>query len=253
MHTGQTPGDPALITVTSPDGAARDLTDYTVNGVLYAPDGTDVSTGSYTQISDAEEGLVQFDWPVPSAFDVPGVYLLTLELTTADPDILDITTSVEVEVIVAPPPSVLTLRATTETVSAVTGRSVSSLDISAAQSVITLFTARNLSDDDVWDSFTDESQYWISLAICHQAVFVRDSGNDDITLRVPAGAASVSAGDVSVTMASATSDEGTLLSPLARMALSRVSWMTHRTIHATPFLGNPHRTPMRPLWEQLSR
>lgn len=250
MFKGQTPSEPALITVTAPDGTPRDLALFTADGHLYAPDGTDVSAGSYTQVADAPNGLVQFDWPIPSAFDDAGIYLLQIELTTADPDVLDFTTVVEIEVLPDAPPDAQDLRVTTAQVERNTGKAVSTADIATAQALVSLFVARNLSDPLVWDAILDQDRYWLSLAISHQAAWARTHIPDD---SVPVGAVSVTAGDVSINYgAGGASTEDMLLAPLAKMSLKRVRWVGNRTIHATPLLGMG-RNPLRPLWEVTVR
>lgn len=249
FYTSSTPAEPALISITTPDGSPRVLTGYTAEGLLFAPDWTDVSAGSFTQVVNAAEGLVQFDWPVPSAFTDAGIYILQIQLTTADPLTLDFSTEVEVEVRAGLPPTTEILRVTTAEVEANTGVAVSTADIRQAQGLIGLFVARNLADDIVWDDISTQDKYWLSLATSHQAAWSRSHPADDT---VPVGAVSVKAGDVSVNYgAGGASTETTMLSPLAKMALKRVQWVGNRTIHAKPFLGEG-RKPIRPMWEVLS-
>lgn len=247
FYAGQTPAEPALITVLTPDGIPRDLTGYTATGVLYSPDGSDVSTGSVTVISGPSSGEVQFDWPVPSAFDTAGVYLLQIRLTTADPDILDFTTELDVEVRAALPRDVSHLRVTAEEVEFNTGQVVGAAHIAKAQTVVGLFTARNFADDATWAGVGERDRHWIRLAISHQAAWVKTHPPIDDGL---VGASSVKTGDVSVSYSGGVTVEAAHLSPLARMSIQRVAWTGGRTMHATPFLGAATRTPIRPMWSR---
>lgn len=248
FFVGQTPGEPALVTVTTPDGLERDLTGYTATGVMYAPDGTGNEEG-VTQITDATAGLIQYNFPVPTFFDVPGIYLIQFELTNADPDVLDFTTIIEVEVLAALAPDVTDARVTTEQVFTNTGVAVSAADILVSQSEIGLVVGFDLASTD-WDDLSASDQRWLQLAICHQAA-QHASGNGDGTYR-PAGATRVKAGSVEVTYGPGGSPVEELLAPLARMAISNLSWQGYRTIHPAPFLTSVPRQPDSRLWVEVS-
>jgi hypothetical protein len=239
FHVGQTPLDPALITITQPDGTARDLTGYTPLGVLYLPDGSE-GIDCDTSINDVETGIVQVEWPIPSEFTVAGTYLLQVELTTDDPDILDFTTSVEVDVM-AELPTAEPLVPTSD-IFTITNESVSATDSLQAQELIGTFLGVDLATD--WPDLTDRSIYWLTRAIAHQAAW--DGGGNG--QQRPIGVRSLKTGDAAI-MYSDTSATAALLAPMAAVALGRIA---AKSIYARPFIGDPERIPLRPLWEPMN-
>lgn len=242
FYVGQTPGEPALVTVLSPDGTPRDLTGYDADGKMYSPDGTDNSAGSTTTITDAEAGIIRFDFPVPSGFDVPGTYVLQFELTTADPDVLDFTTTVEFDVHDDLPTDASDLVVGSDDVFRKTNIAVGTDDIRRAQEEIGIFLGVNIAA--AWDTMTETSQYWVGTAICHQSTFTPGLSANSI------GAKKVRAGAVEVTYNdSGTTTESALLHPMARICLQRIS---ANSFYANPFIGDPYRTPYRPMWTTVS-
>jgi len=230
---GSTPLDPAVITILDADGEPRNLTNYTPHGTLWTPDGAGIDLS--TAILDAAEGTVQCDWPVPSAFDLAGTHKLQVELTSVNPDVLEITSTVDVTVVAAQPPPQPVVA--TDAVFLWTNVAVSADDSLHAQFDIGTFIGVDI--DARWDELSERSRYWTGVAIAHQAAWMANGGPSQVP-----NATSVRTGDASVTYAS-TSTEASLIAPMARVALGRI---TARTMYASPFLGDPDRTPMRPMW-----
>lgn len=81
---GQIPGRPLIITVLDQDGDPVNLNGYTVvrlrmldshNSEVDLPE-------ALTEVADANNGRVLFNWPDESIFTGPGEYVLQLELRT---------------------------------------------------------------------------------------------------------------------------------------------------------------------------
>lgn len=95
-YVGQVPVDPLLIRVQDENGDSRNLSGYSGASVLFSgPDGV-LRTGGTATITDAANGLVSFDWPTTTLFDVPGDYRMALKLTAGSG--ADFTTPIRVVV-----------------------------------------------------------------------------------------------------------------------------------------------------------
>lgn len=230
FYIGQTPAWPLQLTVLDPDGAPRDLTDLTVEVALLDPLGEDVPGGTTTVI-DAEAGSVQFNWPA-DPFATAGEYLA--RTSVAGTSTLDYASDVPLNV--HPRELLYTdLRVTPTEVERYTRTAVGNPEIDTAQFDISLAVARNLHDDITWDYISSADQQWLKIAIAHQAA-AKDTGPID-AYSVP-GVKSVKTGDLAITYSdSANSGAEALLSPMAALAVRRLSWVGTGTMHATPFLG----------------
>lgn len=231
---GEQPADPLVLTVVDAAGDTVDFDDYdtvTLSGTLPA--------GTATPLAG---GVLQYKATEP--FTEVGTFEIRVVMSQDDGDV---DYSQPFEYTVEPALVFTSNRVTPDVVFANTGSAVSPQDIARAQADVNLFVARNLGDDALWDDLLDTDVYWLGLAISHQAAFTAAGGFD---LEVPIGANSVSAGGVAVSMSSGFSIEGVHLAPLAKMALKHVSWVSNRTMHATPFLGGVS-TPERPMWETV--
>lgn len=78
---GQVPVDALAITVQDENEEARDLSGYEGASALFIGPDDVTRTGGTAAITDAVNGLVTFDWPSTTLFDVPGDYSLRLKLT----------------------------------------------------------------------------------------------------------------------------------------------------------------------------
>lgn len=79
----QIPAQTLIVNVTDPDGQKKDLSVYSTAKVLFIdPFGASVPlSGSETQIIDAPNGVVGFNWPAPSILNKVGDYKIQVELT----------------------------------------------------------------------------------------------------------------------------------------------------------------------------
>lgn len=115
-----------------------------------------------------------------------------------------------------------TIWADTDDIATVTGKTVEDGDRNRAANVIELLTGaiEGVQRDDM----SDRDRYWLKLAVAYEAVFIAATPDFDERMAV----ASLSQDGMSM---SAANPDATILAPLARKAIKRLSWRGPRGLN----------------------
>lgn len=203
---GDVPATDLEVEVTR-NGQPADLGDFTgATVMLIGPDGT-----SMTLTATIQDFAIIIDWPQVSPFGVSGGYTV-LPILTGEQNVREVVDPIPLLVNDIP---VFNDWLTTTGVFEITRQEVSEADIASATSVLSLITGRDLSDMSIYKA---SDARMVRMAVAWQAVHMKT--NPAVMISVATTSSAV--GDVSVSYDTAAGAQW--LSPLARVALRKLSW-----------------------------
>jgi hypothetical protein len=204
-------------------GPAVDVSGLTIG--ITAPDSTvDVATTS-TGITHVTTGVYQYTWAVPAAA-VLGDHVAVWNATyNSNP----VTASEVVTVLAA---STATWAQIAD-VAAITGITVTQQQLAQANSIIEMFARRTAALG--YANTGTRDQEWMKRAVAYEAVWL--NGQPDLYTRLDV--TMISEGRKSIGL----KEQTLMIAPLARKALSRVSWLRTRSVH----IRSPFQDGMTPI------
>lgn len=220
-YVNAVPSEPLVITVRDKAGAPVNLA--AASSVVFVGDALPAGTAS---INNAAQGKVQYLFSSP--FASAGLYVIQVRVNYASGG-PDISGPVTLRVENLSEPAALLL--TPSQVEDLTGVPVSRNQVARAQALIGLVVGQDLNDPDWYPSEPTRDVYWLKSAVAWQAtatpVTPTQPGAGDYD--IPAGARSVSTGDLSISFGDDgyTAGAGGVneLHGNARLALNRLSWL----------------------------
>lgn len=207
---GDIPAASLVVTVTR-NGAALDLTPFTsVEIAVTDPSGVAVAWVATPVIGTS---TVTVPFPATSPFATSGIY--TMVLTLVGGTARERTDAFGIQVLAA-----TAQWCSLVDVELITGRMVTNASLSKALFDIEIACGRLIQHLDV-DTLCDDDEDWLKRAIAHQAVFIDERPDKDVSADL---SYIVGVGGGSPT------PDGLVIAPMARRALNQLSWVGARTI-----------------------
>jgi hypothetical protein len=224
FYVGERPVDPVIW------DTGRDLTGLTPSLV------GDTLPAATVVVHDAAAGQVAISFTAP--FTQVGVFTVQVRLARGTGE-ADLTDTVQFRVLDPAQTGAFTV-INPGSVEGITGQSVSGPNVLQAQSLISLLVDRDLTDATVLAAINARDTALLRQAIAWQAASANGSVLD---MHIPTGATGVSTGDLSLSFGGVGITAFTSLDPVAKLALSKLSWMGTRSIH----FSRARRGPLSPL------
>lgn len=229
FYVGEQPIDPIVVTVS----------DRKLDGLVPSLVG-DIDLPAHTvSIKDSAKGQVSVVFTAP--FTVAASVSVQVKLTNTAGE-ADLTDPFVIQVKDPAFGAAFTLLSPAQA-EGITDTPVTGAQLLKAQALIGLFVDRDLDDPLALTRMRSKDLRLLRLAVAWQSSI---AGADQLAANLPPGVTAVTDGDISMTFGGKNGGSvelGSMLAPLARIAVSRLSWMGMRSIH----LSRTGRTRFSPL------